>query len=58
MLTEGQKNDVAACYDRGLSEMQALDFIMTKYCICELPAYKPRETVYNYIVDFYSQKMA
>lgn len=58
MLTEMQKNDVRACYERGFSEMETLDFIMTKYCVCELPAYKPRETVYNYIVDFYSQKMA
>lgn len=56
MLTESQKSDIAECYLKGLDEMKALEFIMTKYCRCELPAYNPRETVYNYIVSYYSEK--
>lgn len=56
MLTKGQKEDVAVCYEKGLTEAEALNFIMTKYCRCELPAYDPRGTVYNYIVKYYNEE--
>lgn len=53
MLTELQKLDILQCYKKGLTELETLNFIMMKYCKCELPAYKPKETVYNYILEYY-----
>lgn len=55
MLTKGQQDDILACFAKGMSEVEALNFIMTKYCRCELPAYKPRETVYEFVKKIYEK---